>query len=357
MLECEPHDTEQHLTPHHCRPWASDTARYHARPFLPQPDAMTADVAHSSRVQFENVSIIDLIRLGASRFGAARLTFGHSFDNAMDESTQLVLHALHMPHDLSPVYGASRVTRDEMDTVLGLFERRISERVPAAYLTGEAWFAGLSFKSDPRALVPRSPIAELIESGFSPWLGDREVARALDLCTGSGCIAIALGHYNPDWDVTGADIDADALSLASENKARLHADNVQLVQSDLFAGLQGEVFDLIVTNPPYVTHAETDALPAEYAHEPELGLRAGDDGLDLALRILRDAPAHLSDDGLLICEVGEAEGALVELLPELPLAWVEFKVGQMGIFVAERADLVAHAARIGELAAARMTDG
>ena len=307
------------------------------------------------RVQFENASIIDLIRLGASRFGAAGLTFGHSFDNAMDESTQLVLHALRMPHDLSPVYGASRVTREEMDTVLGLFDRRIHERVPAAYLTGEAWFAGLSFKSDRRALVPRSPIAELIECGFSPWLGDREVARALDLCTGSGCIAIAMGHHNPGWAVVGADIDQAALSLAAENKARLHADNVRLVRSDLFAGLGGDVFDLIVTNPPYVTHAETDALPPEYAHEPELGLRAGDDGLDIALRILRDAPAHLSEDGLLICEVGEAEHALVLLLPELPLAWIEFKVGQMGIFVAERADLVTHAARIGALAAARTT--
>lgn len=316
---------------------------------------MTADAPRVplAAVAFENASIIDLIRFGASRFVEAGLTFGHSFDNAMDEATQLVLHALHLPHDLSPVYGASRVTRAEMDAVVALFERRIAERVPAAYITGQAWFAGLSFRSDPRALVPRSPIAELIESGFSPWLGGREVHRALDLCTGSGCIAIAMAHHNPDWDVTGADIDADALSLAAENKARLHADNVRLVRSDLFADLDGEVYDLIVTNPPYVTHAETDALPPEYAHEPELGLRAGDDGLDIALRILRDAPAHLSEDGLLICEVGEAEHALVDLLPELPLAWVEFKVGQMGIFVVERADLVAHASRIRELAGAR----
>lgn len=316
---------------------------------------MTADADRlpPARVVFEDASIIDLIRHGASRFNAAGLTFGHSVDNAMDEATQLVLHALHMPHDLSPVYGTSRVTRDEMDAVLALFDRRIHERVPSSYLTGQAWFAGLSFKSDPRALVPRSPIAELIESGFGPWLHGREVHRALDLCTGSGCIAIAMGHHNPDWDVTGADIDRDALALAAENKARLHADNVRLVQSDLFAGLAGEVYDLIVTNPPYVTHAETDALPPEYAHEPELGLRAGDDGLDIALRILRDSPAHLSEDSVLICEVGEAERALVELLPELPMAWVEFKVGQMGIFVVERRDLVEHAARIRALADAR----
>ncbi|KGM57184.1 50S ribosomal protein L30 [Lysobacter arseniciresistens ZS79] len=302
---------------------------------------------------FEQLSIIDLIRFGGSRFAEAGLTFGHSYDNALDEATQLVLHALSMPHDLSPVYGASRVSREEKAKVLALFERRINERIPAAYLTGEAWFAGLSFKSDPRALVPRSPIAELIENGFEPWLGGREVSRALDLCTGSGCIAIATAHYHPDWQVVGIDISDDALALAAENKARLHADNVEFRKSDLFAGLQGEVFDLVVTNPPYVTHEETDALPAEYAHEPELGLRAGDDGLDLALRIMRDAPKHLSGDGLLICEVGEAERALVELLPELPMAWVEFKVGQMGIFVVERADLVAHHARIKALADAR----
>ena len=298
-------------------------------------------------------TLIDFIRYGASRFNAAGLTFGHSFDNAIDEATQLVLHALHMPHDLSPVYGQSRLTTDEKNEILELFRRRIEDRTPAAYLTGEAWFAGLSFKSDPRALVPRSPIAELIESGFEPWLGGREVNRALDICTGSGCIAIAMAHYNPDWQVDGVDISEEALELAEENKTRLLAENVLLLKSDLFSAVAGEKYELIVTNPPYVTHDETDALPPEYAHEPELGLRAGDDGLDLALRILRDAPEYLTDDGLLICEIGEAERALNELLPELPLAWIEFKVGQMGIFVAERADLVAHHARIAELAAAR----
>lgn len=298
-------------------------------------------------------TIVDLIRYGASRFNAAGLTFGHSYDNALDEATQLTLHALHMPHDLSPVYGQARVTAEEKSDVLALFARRINERIPAAYLAGEAWFAGLSFKSDTRALVPRSPIAELIERGFEPWLGGREVLRALDLCTGSGCIAIAMGHYNPDWHVDGVDLSDDALALARENKARLHADNVRLLKSDLFSGLQGEHYQLIVTNPPYVSNAETDALPKEYSYEPQLGLRAGNDGLDLALKILRDAPLHLDREGLLICEVGEAEKALVELLPELPLAWVEFKVGQMGVFVAECADLVEHNARIREFADAR----
>ena len=298
-------------------------------------------------------TIIDHIRYGASRFNAAGLTFGHSYDNALDEATQLVLYALHLPHDLGPAYGQARLTDVERAEVLALFKRRIDERIPASYLTGEAWFAGLSFRSDVRALVPRSPIAELIESGFEPWLGDLQVTRALDLCTGSGCIAIAMAHYRPDWQVDAADLSADALALAAENVARMHTPNVRLVQSDLFAQLEGPVYELIVTNPPYVTHAEVNALPVEYAHEPALGLRAGDDGLDLALRILRDAPAHLSESGLLICEVGESQAALETLLPQFPFTWIEFKVGQMGVFVVDRASLVAHAAHIRSLAEAR----
>ena len=296
-------------------------------------------------------TIIDFIRFGASRFGAAGLTFGHSYDNALDEATQLVLHALHLPHDLNPTFGQARLTSEEKLDVLQLFERRIEERIPACYLTGEAWFAGLSFLSDPRALVPRSPIAELIEAGYEPWLGGREVHRVLDLCTGSGCIGIATAVYQPNWQVDLVDLSEDALALANENIARFQMD--ERVQSDLFAALDGQRYELIVSNPPYVTHDEVAALPEEYAYEPELGLRAGDDGLDLALRILRDAPNYLCDNGLLICEVGESERALVQLLPEVPFAWVEFKVGQMGIFVVERGDLVAHAATIKALADAR----
>ena len=304
-------------------------------------------------MSLELSTIIDFIRYGASRFNAANLSFGHSYDNALDEATQLVLHALHLPHDLSPAYGQAKLVHEEKDKVLALFQRRIDERVPACYLTGEAWFAGLSFKTDHRALVPRSPIAELIETSFEPWAGGREIQRVLDMCTGSGCIAIATAHYHPDWQVDGVDISEDALSLAKENVERLETKNVRLLKSDLFRGLNGERYDLIVTNPPYVTHAETDALPKEYSHEPELGLRAGDDGLDLALEILRDAPKYLTENGFLICEVGESEHALVKLLPQLPLAWVEFKVGQMGIFVVEREDLVAHHDTIKALADAR----
>lgn len=301
----------------------------------------------------ELATVIDFIRYGASRFGEAGLCFGHSYDNALDEATQLVLHALHLPHDLNPAYGQARLTAEEKQQVLALFRRRVEERIPAAYLTGEAWFAGLSFKADSRALVPRSPIAELIEAGFQPWLGDREVSRVLDVCTGSGCIAIAMAHYHPDWQVDAVDLSPEALGLAEENRRRLHADSVRLLGSDLFSALAGQRYDLIVSNPPYVTHAQTQALPPEYAHEPQLGLRAGADGLDLALKILRDAPDHLTGAGLLICEVGEAERALAELLPEVPLVWIEFKVGMMGVFAVERGDLVAHHARIEELADAR----
>ena len=292
-------------------------------------------------------TIVDFIRYGASRFAGAGLTFGHSYDNALDEATHLVLHALHLPHDLSPNYGHAKLVEEEKQRVLALFERRVRERKPVAYLTGEAWFAGLLFKVDERVLVPRSPIAELIQSGFSPWLEDIEVERALDLCTGSGCIGIAMASHNPNWQVDVVDISDDALELANANvRFQDVQERVRVIKSDLFGALQGEVYDLIVSNPPYVTEQEFADLPPEYSHEPALGLKAGHDGLDFALRILAAAPAHLSEQGLLIVEVGESEHALVELLPRVPFTWIEFNVGQMGIFALDRRDLVAHADEI-----------
>ncbi len=292
----------------------------------------------------ELTTIIDFIRYAASRFCAAGVTFGHSYDNALDEATHLVLQTLHLPHDLSPAYGQARLVAEEKVALLALIERRITERMPIAYLTGKAWFAGLEFISDRRALVPRSPIAELILGGFSPWLDDREVFRALDLCTGSGCIGIAMASHYPDWLVDLVDISDDALALARENiEYQDVGDRVRAISSDLFDGVRGERYDLIVSNPPYVTEDEYAAMPAEYAHEPRLGLTAGADGLDLALRILREAPEVLTEDGVLIVEVGESERALVELLPEVPFNWVEFAVGQMGVFVIDRGDLVEHA--------------
>ena len=305
-------------------------------------------------VTSELATIVDFIRYGASRFGGAGLTFGHSYDNALDESTHLVLHALHLPHDLAPAYGQARLTAAETHAVLTLIDRRIEEHKPVAYLTGEAWFAGLKFKSDTRALVPRSPIAELIQAGFSPWLDERRVERALDLCTGSGCIGIAMAAHNPHWQVDLADISDDALELARENvEFQDVGERVRVIRSDLFAGLGGERYDLIVSNPPYVTEQEFAALPLEYSHEPALGLRAGDDGLDFALRILAAAPDHLGDDGVLIVEVGESERALVELLPQVSFNWIEFDVGQMGVFLLDRRDLVEQAEAIRAVAKKR----
>lgn len=318
------------------------------------PRSITAASTYNPAMTQALQTIIDHIRYGASRFNADGLCFGHSFDNALDEATQLVLHALHLPHDLSPVYGQSRLTAKEQQVVLALFERRIRERKPACYLTGEVWFAGLNFRCDERALIPRSPIAELIEAGFEPWRAGRPLERVLDLCTGGGCIAIACAHYLPEAQVDGVDISSAALDLAAENAERLQvAAQVCWRQSDLFSALTGVHYDLIVSNPPYVTRAEVAALPAEYRFEPENGLIAGDDGLDLVLRILRDAADHLHPDGLLICEVGDSERALVQLLPQVPFIWIEFKVGQMGIFVLERDALLAWHHDFARLAAQR----
>lgn len=289
----------------------------------------------------------DFIRYGASQFGRAGLTFGHGYDNALDEATQLVLHALNLPHDLSPVYAGSHLTTREKARILALFRRRVDERLPACYLIGEAWFAGLAFKADPRALVPRSPIAELIQAGYSPWIDHLQVERMLDMCTGGGCIGIASAVHMPDWQVDCVDLSADALALAAENVARFEVgERVRLCQSDLFEALAGERYQLIVSNPPYVTRAEHAAMPGEYDHEPELGLVSGADGLDLPLRLLAQAADHLEPQGVLIMEVGEAQRALERLLPQVPFAWVEFRVGQMGVFVLRREDLVSHARAI-----------
>ncbi|MDG4553301.1 MAG: 50S ribosomal protein L3 N(5)-glutamine methyltransferase [Candidatus Competibacter sp.] len=286
-------------------------------------------------------TIRDLIRWGASRMNEAGLHFGHGTDNAIDEAAALVLHALHLPPDLHVEYFQSRLTPAEKRTALHLLKRRIAERKPAAYLIQRAWFMGLPFYVDERVLVPRSPLAELIERHFAPWLPDsRAVGGVLDLGAGSGCIGIACAYAFPDARVDLADISAEALEVARRNVDE-HGleDQIEIIQSDLFSALKGRRYDLIVSNPPYVGLEELDGLPAEYRHEPRLGLVAGAEGLDVVLEILRQAADYLTRDGLLIVEVGNAQYALCEMLPDVPFTWLEFERGGQGVFLLNAAQL------------------
>jgi ribosomal protein L3 glutamine methyltransferase len=287
------------------------------------------------------ISIQDYIRWGASRFSVEGLFFGHGTDNALDEAAQLVLHVLHLPPNLPATYRECRLTDDERVAIVNLFERRISERKPAAYLTNKAWFAGLEFYVDESVLVPRSPMAELVESGFDPWLEPETVTRVLDLCTGSGCIGIAAAVFLPDADVDLADISPAALQVASRNLAAHGLEGrVRVVESDLFASLEGRTYDVIVTNPPYVSAEELKSLPPEYHREPSLGLAGGESGLDLILRILQDAPRFLNEKGVLVVEVGNTAAGLERLFPELPFLWLDFERGGEGVFLMNRQQLM-----------------
>ncbi len=276
----------------------------------------------------------DFIRWGASLFNANRLFFGHGTDNALDEAAALVLHALHLPFDLPDFYLAARLTQEEKQTVVELIYRRVESRKPAAYLIREAVFCGLSFYVDERVLVPRSPIGELIEQQFSPWLDNLSVDRVLDLCTGSGCIAIACAHAFPEAQVDAVELSPEALAVAGINVERHQLEGrVQLIESDLFDQLPQNRYQLIVSNPPYVSQSEWQGLPAEYKAEPKMGLESGEDGLDCVARILRQAGDYLAEDGILVVEVGNSAGALRERYPEVPFLWLEFNRGGEGVFL------------------------
>lgn len=281
------------------------------------------------------------VRRCAARMDEAGLFFGHGTDNAWDEAAWLVLHVLGEPVDGAFTDWGRSVTRDQAARIAKLLAERIGERRPLAYLLGEAWFCGLRFRAGPGALVPRSPLAELIVDGFRPWVTSAP-RRILDLCTGGGCIAVAIAKRMAPERVDAVDLSESALALARENVA-LHGvnDRVRLLRSDLFGALQGASYDLVVANPPYVPAARLQALPAEYAAEPAIGLVSGEDGLVLPLRILHDAPGHLAPDGVLICEVGESESALQAALPRLPLTWIEFEQGGGGVFTIGRQQLEA----------------
>ncbi|MEX0603901.1 MAG: 50S ribosomal protein L3 N(5)-glutamine methyltransferase [Marinobacter sp.] len=289
-------------------------------------------------------TVRDFLRYASSRFAASDLFYGHGTDNVWDEAVQLVMRTLHLPLENNTLFLDANLTWDERHLILERLERRIDQRIPLAYLLGEAWFMGMPFQIDERVLVPRSPLAELIVTGVQPWLGNHHVERILDLCTGSGCIGIAAATVFDDARVDLADISPDALAVAEAN-ITMHelGDRVRTVQSDVFNELEGR-YDLILSNPPYVDADDMASMPDEFHHEPVLGLAAGHDGLEFAHRILAGAHARLNPGGLLIVEVGNSWPALEAAYPALPFVWLEFEQGGDGVFLLTAEDLAAWSA-------------
>lgn len=295
----------------------------------------------------EIITLRDIMRFAASAFNANGLYFGHGTDNAWDEAVTLVLHTLHLPASILPEVIDARLTQDEKSAIFNLIDQRVTKRIPLAYLTHEAWFADLPFYVDERVLVPRSPIAELITNHFRPWINIDNVTQILDLCTGSACIAIACAKNFPTVEVDAADISKEALAVAKINVIKHEVENqVHLYQSDLFKGLPAKKYDIIITNPPYVSLEEIRTLPAEYQHEPELGLTAGEHGLDFVVRILQEARTFLKPKGVLIVEVGNSEQSLIKLFPNIPFTWLQFEQGGDGIFAITAEELKKSSASI-----------
>jgi ribosomal protein L3 glutamine methyltransferase len=283
----------------------------------------------------------DLLRFSVSRFNEAGLFFGHGSASAYDEAAYLILHTLHLPLDRLEPFLDARLTSDELDQVLGIIKRRATEKIPAAYLTNEAWLGDFSFFVDERVIVPRSFIAELLREQLAPWIRNPdEVNSALDLCTGSGCLAILLAHAFPNVMIDAADISQEALEVAQRNLADYNLEQqVNLVRSDLFAGLRGRTYDLIISNPPYVSAEAMAALPEEYRHEPERALASGADGLEAIRTILNEAADHLTDRGLLIVEIGHNRDKLGQVYPETPFTWLETSAGDEFVFLLKRDQL------------------
>lgn len=273
----------------------------------------------------ELLTLRDLIRYGVSRLNAAQVALGHGSDNAWDETVYLVLHALHLPLDTLEPFLDARVLDEERNRVLDLIDRRVTERVPAAYLTNEAWLRGHRFYVDARVIMPRSPIAELLDEGLSPWVQDAQaVDSVLDMCTGSGCLAILSALAFPYAQVDAVDVSPDALEVARRNVDDYGlADRLALHQSDLFDSLPERQYDVIVCNPPYVNSGSMDVLPQEYRHEPQLALAGGADGMDLVRRILQAAPRYLSENGVLVLEIGHERDFFEAAFPELSPVWLD----------------------------------
>jgi ribosomal protein L3 glutamine methyltransferase len=298
--------------------------------FTQNPDASTP------------VTVATMLDAGQQLFESRAIYFGHGTTSAWDEAVYLLSYVLDLPPNADRSLLSEQLTEQQQADIQALYQRRVDERIPAPYLTGTAWFCGLPFSVDKRVIIPRSPLAELIYNGFQPWC-EAEPAQVLDLCCGSGCIGIACAYAFEQTHVVLSDLCPDALAVATENVIRHELGNrVRALQSDLFDGLVGQRFDLIVSNPPYVDATDLAEMPAEYQHEPELALASGADGLDFTRRLLREAEHYLTEEGVLVVEVGNSWVALEQAFPHVPFIWLEFSEGDAGVFVLSRNDLVQH---------------